>query len=117
MADYIITADNTDISITMYLQDPATLGPSTGLTITDLDMSYCRPGSADSKADASALAAVDSAHADNKMIEIDSTNHPGWYRADWPDAVWAAGANQASLQILDGGGNVLNSSTVQLRSA
>lgn len=115
--DYNITPGDTSVSITMYLQDPVTLGPNTGLTIANLDMSYCRPGSADVKNDAVALAAVDSAYAAGKMIEIDSTNHKGWYRADWADAAYAAGVPMVSLEILDTNGTVINASTAQLRTS
>ena len=89
----------TDVTTYFKLVDPTTGVPETGLTITDLDMSYVRDGAAAVKADATALAAVDSAHGDNKMIQVDATNTPGLYRADWPDAAFAAGVSRVQLCI------------------
>lgn len=63
---------------------------ATGKTITGFDLTYCRDLALPAtKVDATALAAVDSVHADNKMIEVDATNMPGVYRVDWPDAPFA----------------------------
>ena len=89
----------TDVTTYFKLVDPTTGVPETGLTITDLDMSYVRDGAAAVKADATALAAVDSAHGDSKMIQVDATNTPGLYRADWPDAAFAAGVSRVQLCI------------------
>jgi len=89
----------TDVTTYFKLVDPTTGVPETGLTITDLDMSYVRDRAAAVKADATALAAVDSVHGDNKMIQVDATNMPGVYRADWPDAAFAAGVSRVQLCI------------------
>ena len=113
--DYLVTAGPTDVSLAMYLQDPVTLGSATSLTPTGLDLSYCRPGSADVKSDATALAAADAAHSAYGAFELDSTEHPGWYRIDWPDALFEHGVQSASLSVLDQYGRVLNRSTVQIR--
>lgn len=73
---------------------------ATGLTPADFDMQYVRSGVAPvAKVDATALAATDSAHADNKIIEIDSTDQPGLYRADWPDAAFTAGVRETILSL------------------
>jgi hypothetical protein len=71
----------------------------TGATITDLDVTYVRDRAAAVKADLTALAAVDSVHADNKAIQIDATNAPGLYRVDWPDAAFAAGVSRVQLVV------------------
>jgi len=72
----------------------------TGATITNFDLQYTRAGVAPAtKADATALAATDSAHADNKMIEIDGTSSPGLYRVDWPDAAFATGVDHVILTV------------------
>ena len=81
------------------LIDPATGAPKTGLTITDLDATYVRDRAAASKADLTELAAVDSAHGDNKAIQIDAINCPGLYRVDWPDAAFATGVNRVQLCV------------------
>lgn len=73
---------------------------ATGLTITNFDLQYVRSGAAPAaKVDATALAATDSAHADNKAIEIDATDQPGLYRVDWPDAAFAAGVPEVILTV------------------
>jgi len=95
-----VTPGTTDVTTYFKLVDPVTGVPETELTIPDLDMSYVRDGATAVKADATAHAAVDSAHGDNKMIEVDATNTPGLYRADWPDAAFAAGVQRVQLCIM-----------------
>jgi hypothetical protein len=74
--------------------------PETGVTITDLDLQYTRYGEAPAaKADATALDATDSVHADNKMFEVDGTSSPGLYRVDWPDAAFAIGVEGVLLVV------------------
>jgi hypothetical protein len=73
----------------------------TGATITDIDLVYTRTGADHvAKVDATALATVDAAHADNKAIEIDATSAPGLYRIDWPDAAFASGAREVILTVI-----------------
>jgi hypothetical protein len=73
---------------------------ATGLTPSDFDLQYVRSGVAPvAKVDATALAATDSDHADNKAIEIDGTDQPGLYRVDWPDAAFAAGVREVILSV------------------
>jgi hypothetical protein len=65
-----------------------------------MDLQYVRTGAAPvAKVDATALAATDSAHADNKAFEVDATDAPGLYRVDWPDAAFAVGARQVILTV------------------
>lgn len=111
---FIVRKNTTDVSVIMALVDPTTNGPLTGATITDLDMTYTRPGSAHVKVNATALAAVDSAHADNKMFEVNSTDAAGDYRIDWPDAVFADGVDSVSLVIQDADGNQVGRLDVSL---
>jgi len=73
--------------------------PLTAGTITSLDATYIRDGAAAVKSDLTALAAVDSAHSDNKAIEVDATNAPGLYRVDFPDAAFAAGVPRVTLIV------------------
>lgn len=89
------------IDVTTYFHLRNTDGTdATGLTITNLDLQYVRSGAAPSaKVDATALAATDSAHGDNKAIEIDATDQPGLYRVDWPDAAFAAGVREVILTL------------------
>jgi len=95
-----ITGGSQDVTTYFVLRLAATGVEATGLTITNFDLTYVRTGAAPaSKVDATALAATDSAHADNKAIEVDATNQPGLYRVDWPDAAFAAGAKQVILSV------------------
>jgi hypothetical protein len=95
----LVTGGSTDG--TTYFQMRLTAGgDATGLTVTDFDLTYTRSGDTPAaKVDATALAAANSAHADNKMIEVDATDCPGLYRVDWPDAAFAAGAREVILTV------------------
>jgi len=74
-------------------------GDATGLTIADFDLSTTRSGAATAaKVDAVALAAADSAHTDNRMIEVDPTDCPGLYRVDFAD-VFAAGVKEVICTV------------------
>jgi len=95
----IISADSTDVTVYFKLVNPSTGVPETGLTITSLYISYVRDRATIVTNSATELAAVDSAHADNKMKEVDSTYAPGLYRADFPDAAFASGVGRVQLII------------------
>ena len=91
-----VTGDSTDVTTYFVLRSSTDGTELTGATITNIDLQYVRSGAAPAaKVDATALAATDSAHADNKAIEIDATDAPGLYRVDWPDAAFAAGVREA----------------------
>jgi len=92
-----VAAGATDVTVYFKLVDPSTGDEETALVITDLDLTYIRDRAAAVKADATELAAVDSVHGDNKMKEVDSTNAKGMYRADFPDAAFAAGVDKVQL--------------------
>ena len=96
-----VIGGTTDVTTYFVLRLAATGVGATGLTIANMDLTYVRTGAAPAaKVDAVALAATDSAHTDNRAIEVDATNMPGLYRVDWPDAAFAAGARQAILTVL-----------------
>jgi hypothetical protein len=96
----LVTAGATDVTTYFMLRLAATGVEATGLTITNFDLQYTRSRTAPTaKVDATALAATDSAHADNQAIEIDSTDQPGLYRVDWPDAAFAAGVDEVYLTV------------------
>lgn len=95
-----VLAGSTDVTTYFVLRTAADGLEKTGATITDIDLQYVRSGAAPvAKVDATALAATDSAHADNKAIEVDGTDQPGLYRVDWPDAAFAAGAREVILTV------------------
>lgn len=95
-----ITGGSTDVTTYFVLRTASDGTATTGAAITNIDLQYVRTGAAPvAKVDAIALVATDSAHADNKAIEIDATDAPGLYRVDWPDAAFAAGAKQVILSV------------------
>jgi len=71
----------------------------TGLTVTDLDLSYTRDQAAAVKSDLVAHGAVTDAWDDNECIEVDSTNQPGLYRVDIPNAAFVAGVDKVQLCV------------------
>ena len=96
----VVKKASTDISVYLVLIDSTTFLPKTGITATDIDLQYTRYREAPSvKVDMTALAATDSAHADNKGIEIDASFSKGLWRIDWPDAAFATGVKQVVLSI------------------
>jgi hypothetical protein len=96
----LVAGDSTDVTTHFAMRKVADGTAATGLTITGFDLQYVRSGVAPvAKVDATALAATDSAHADNKAIEIDVTDQPGLYRVDWPDAAFAAGVREVILTV------------------
>lgn len=95
-----VTPGSTDVTTYVSMVLSADGSDATGLTITDLDLQYVRSGASPAaKVDATALAATNSAHGDNQAIEVDSTDQPGLYRVDWPDAAFAAGVREVILTV------------------
>lgn len=94
-----ITKGATDVTTYVNLVDSVTGQPETGLTITNIDATYTRAGAAAVKNDLTALASASAAHSDNKGYEVDSTNAPGLYRIDWPDAAFATGVDRVVLAV------------------
>jgi hypothetical protein len=95
-----VQAGSTDQSFYFFMKDSVTGEPETGITITDLDIQYVRFGETPSaKVDLTALGSVGAAHADNQGIEVDSTDQPGLYRVDFPDAAFASGAPGVILTV------------------
>lgn len=96
----LVKKGSTDVTRYVLLGDSAAGTPETGYTIANLDLQYTRNRTAPSaKVDATALAATDTAHTDNRAIEIDATSSPGLYRVDWPDAAFATGADKVILVV------------------
>jgi hypothetical protein len=88
---------STDVTTYFVLRDSTNHNPKTDVTITDIDLYYVEQGAAISaKVDATALAAADSAHADNKAFHVGQ----GLYRIDWPDAAFDGGAGKHVILIV-----------------
>lgn len=80
-----------DVTTYFVLRDSTNHAPKTDVTITDIDLYYCEQRAAmAAKVDATALAAADSAHADNKAFHVGQ----GLYRIDWPDEAFNGGVGK-----------------------
>ncbi len=92
-----IKKGSTDVTLYFKMVDSADGTPETGLTITDIDITYVRNRATASKNDLTELGAVDGSHEDNKGKEVDGTNAPGLYRIDVENAAFAAGVDDVTL--------------------
>ncbi len=110
--------DATDVSLYFYVTDP-NRDPNTSPNVADYDLYYVEEGRAMSaKADVTALAAADSAHADNKAFHVGQ----GIVRVDFPDAAFDGGVGKIVECIIvdmtgdpvDGDKDVIFPITVQL---
>ncbi len=97
-----VIADKTDVSIPFRLLSTAGAAV-TGKTATNLTLSYWRQGGTRTAITASDLAAVNSAHSDGGVKEVDATNLPGLYRLDLPDAAVASGADWVVIGVVCSG--------------
>ncbi|MCK9570062.1 hypothetical protein M0R72_14055 [Candidatus Pacearchaeota archaeon] len=83
-----IANGSTDVTTYFTLRDSTAHAPKTDVMVTDIDLYYVEERAAISaKADATALAAADSAHGDNQAYHVGQ----GLYRIDWPDAAFDGG--------------------------
>lgn len=98
----IIQRGSTNVSTYHYIQDSSDGTAETGITVTGLDLQYVRDGASPStKVDATAGSLT--AHSDNTVVEVDSTDQPGLYKVDWPDAAFATGANKVIVTVSGSG--------------
>jgi hypothetical protein len=83
--------------------------PETGLAHTDIDIAYSRVETDNDVTTAdvapAALSALTDAHSDWGWEEVSSGDHPGLYRLDIADAVFASGAWEAVVTITDASGS------------
>lgn len=104
----ITVAGKTNVSAYFYVVGDAghaTPGePVTGLLFSDIETggsaSYARQGAARVDLTLVTLASASAAHTDGGFILVDDANMPGVYRCDFPDAAFAAGVDEVTLQIV-----------------
>ncbi|KKM13798.1 hypothetical protein LCGC14_1712530, partial [marine sediment metagenome] len=104
----IVTAGKTNVSAYFYIvQDASGTSPgepATGLLFSDIETggsaSYMRQGAARTDLELVTLASASAAHTDGGFILVDDTNMPGVYRCDFPDAAFASGVDEVSLQLV-----------------
>ena len=94
-----VLAGSADLSMPVILRSITDNTIVTGKAFGDVTASYWRQGGIRVDIPAITLAAVNSTHADGGFKEIDSTNMPGVYRFDLPDAAIATGADWVVISI------------------
>jgi hypothetical protein len=91
---------STDVTLYFVLVDSTTGLPETGVAHTSVTGSYVRNRGTRTAISMVNLAAPDSAHSDGGWEEVDSTNQPGLYRFDIPDAAFATGADKVIVSVV-----------------
>jgi hypothetical protein len=96
----------TDYSVLVLIRDDAG-APATGLTEASIDIAYARVETDNdvttTDVTPAALAALTTAHTDWGFEEVSATDHPGLYRLDIADAVFASGAWSAVVSVVGTG--------------
>lgn len=102
MPKLTVAADATDQTFYVFIQDSSsTTGAGlTGLAYNTASLTcyYVR-----TRGSATALSlvtqTVTGAHSDRGFVEVDSTNMPGLYRLDLPDACFATGVESVNIML------------------
>ena len=96
-----IRKGSADISVYVVIRKSADNTERTGLLYNSsgLKATYVRDGSAAQAITLAILASADAAHSDGGFIEVHSTNAPGLYRLDVPDAAFASGADWVTVAV------------------
>ena len=91
MPDYTVLKGSTNVSVVLFIFDPATGDPETGIVFNTagLDLEYRREGAASVDITEVTLAALTTAHTDGGFLHIGN----GYYRLDLPDAAVASGVS------------------------
>ena len=94
-----IIAGSTSVSIPIVLRKTSDSTEQTGKVAADMTAYYWRQGSANVSISLSDLGAVNSAYASGGVKEVDSTNQPGLYRLDLPNAALATGVDWVVVSV------------------
>jgi hypothetical protein len=110
MAKLSILAGATSQSINLFIQNSTTGAPLTGLAYNTSSLtayySFAGANAGSVQIVLATLAAVNSAYSSGGFKEIDSTNMPGVYRLDLPNAVVAASKGRSVTVYLQGAANM-----------
>ncbi len=98
-----IQAGATSVTMNFELRKTTDSTEQTGKVAADMTLSYWRQGGIRVAVSPSNLAAVNSAFASGGVKEVDSTNMPGMYRVDWPDAAFATGVDWVQVAVVVSG--------------
>ena len=97
-----ITKGATSVSLLLFIQDSASLvgAGKTGLAYNTASLTayYARPRSTP-VAITLATQTVTGSYSSGGFVELDSTNMPGWYRLDVPDAALASGVDSVGVHL------------------
>lgn len=97
-----VLAGQIDYTVLILIRDDAG-APATGLTEASVDIAYARVETDNDVTTAdvtpAALASLTAAHTDWGIEEVSATDHPGLYRLDIADAVFATGAWSAVVSV------------------
>lgn len=88
-----VVADSEDVTIPVLLRSSSDNTAKTGVAHSDVTGSYWREGGSRTEITMSNLASMTASHSDGGWEEVDSTNMPGHYRFDIPDAAFNQGAD------------------------
>jgi hypothetical protein len=98
-----VVAGSIDVSIVAVMRSSSTGALVTGLAYTAVTAYYWRQGGSPTQITLSAGTPITGAHGDGKWFEADASNHPGSYRLDVTDAVFAAGADWVEICVTGSG--------------
>jgi hypothetical protein len=112
----LVQIGSTDVTLQIPLYDATNGSLKTGVTIANLDVYYIRVETDEDvtltgKVDATALANLTADHTENYAYEIGQ----GYYRFDFNDSLFAAGATTVSVIITDGTGATILPVTIDFQ--
>ena len=99
--DYQFQGGIPNRTIYLFLTEPSTAAPKTGLLYSGIIASYVRPLAARLPITPLITQTVTGVHSDGGFVEVDATNMPGLYRFDLPDNVTAVAAHSVHVTITD----------------
>lgn len=94
-----VLKDSTGHSFFFELVDSTTGLPKTGITYSDVTLSYCRTRGARVAITPTSLASASAAYSSGGFILVDDTNQPGIVRVDVPNAVFATGVEEVVVTV------------------
>lgn len=94
-----IKAGSTSVSLPIELRISSSSLEKTGAVYTDVTAYYCRQGASPVSITMASLASSGAAFSAGGFVEDSSTNMPGHYRFDVPDAAFATGADWVKFSI------------------
>lgn len=98
-----VLAGSTSVSWSCALRKTSDSTEHTGRAAADVTLSYWRQGGERVGVSASTLVSASSSWSVGGWKEVDSTNMPGLYRMDFPDAAFAAGADFVHIAVKSSG--------------